>query len=186
MPEIIDSEILKKLEGTGIMLVLTKAENYQEATLELIEYLVNEKKELGVYVTLSKPYLSMKKLLEPRIDLRKMIFIDAFTKLAGGKPEKIEGVLYITSIEDLTGMSFALDQAVKSIPGKQKFVFFDSLSTLLLYNKTGSVAKFVHFLTGKIRLWDIDGIFISLGEDEDQIISKLSMFCDRIVRLDRD
>ncbi len=179
-------ETLKELEPRGITLVLTKAQNYQGAVLELIEYFVNEKKEFGVYVTLNKPFFSMKKLLEPRIDLRKVIFIDGFTKLAGGKPEKTEGVLYITSVEDLTGMSFALDQAVKSIPSREKFVFFDSLSTLLLYNKTGSVAKFIHFLTGKIRLWDIDGIFISLGEEDDQVISKLSMFCDKIIHLDRD
>ncbi|MEM2924763.1 MAG: hypothetical protein QXJ68_03635 [Methanocellales archaeon] len=182
----LNRQALNELRSHGITLVLTGAENYQKAVLELIEYLVNQRNEFGVYVTLNKPFFSMKKLLEPKIDLRKVIFIDGFTKLAGGKPEKTEGVLYITSIEDLTGMSFALDQAVKSIPSREKFVFFDSLSTLLIYNKTGSVTKFIHFLTGKIRLWDIDGVFISLSEEDDQVISKLSMFCDKILHLDRD
>ncbi|MEM2925059.1 MAG: ATPase domain-containing protein [Methanocellales archaeon] len=168
----------------GIILVLAKAENYTKAVLKLIEYAVNIKKEPGVYVTLNKPYVAMKKLLENKVDLRMLIFIDAFTQLAGGKPEKSEGVLFLNNAEDLTGLSIALDQAVKSIPTKQKFVFLDSLSTLLIYNKSGSVTKFIHFLTCKMRLWEIDGIFISLDEEDDQVISKLKMFCDKIMHID--
>lgn len=178
-----EKEAALEKEG-GIVLVLAKAENYTKAVLKLIEHAVNIKKEPGVYVTLNKPYASMKKLLENKVDLRMLIFIDVFTQLAGGKLEKSEGVLFLNNAEDLTGLSIALDQAVKSIPTKQKFVFFDSLSTLLIYNKSGSVTKFIHFLTCKMRLWEINGIFISLDEEDDQVISKLKMFCDRIMHLD--
>lgn len=178
-----EKELTEATHGSGIILVLAKAENYTRAVLQLIEVSVNIKKEPGVYVTLNKPYATMKKLLENKVDLRMLIFIDAFTQPAGGRSEKAEGVLFLSNAEDLTGLSIALDQAVKSIPSKQKFVFFDSLSTLLIYNKSGSVAKFIHFLTCKMRLWEIDGVFISLDEEDDQVITKLKMYCDNIIRL---
>ncbi len=176
----------KLIFNSGIILVLSKADRYSNNVLKLLEYFINDKNEPGVYVTLSKPYVAMKKFLENRVDLRMLIFIDAFAMGASKKPEKIDGVLFLHNAEDLTGMSLALDQAVKSIPGKQKFVFFDSLSTLLIYNKSESVARFIHFLTCKIRIWEIDAVFISLEEEEAQVINKLKMYCDDVIHLDSD
>ena len=76
-----------------------------------------------------------------------------------------------------------MDQAVRAIPGEKKFLFFDSLSTLLIYNKPITVAKFIHFLSGKMRMWRVKGIIISLEKESDkELLSELSQFCD--IRLD--
>ena len=71
-----------------------------------------------------------------------------------------------------------------AIPTKDKFLFFDSLSTLLLYNDVSVVAKFVHFLSGKMRVWRVKGIIISLRRkiDED-LIEELKGFCDMTLNL---
>ena len=44
--------------------------------------------------------------------------------------------------------------------------------------------KFIHYLTGKIRLWNIQGIMVALHEDTDKrLISEISQFCDRMIDL---
>jgi len=58
-------------------------------------------------------------------------------------------------------------------------VFFDSLSTLLLYNNVQTVARFIHFLAGKMRVWEVKGVIVSLRKEKDaELIDELTPFCD--------
>lgn len=166
-----------------IALVLVDAKNYQKKSIELIKIFTEKENIPGVYITLNKPFETMQRILESEgIDTRKIIFIDAITETAGGKIKKTHNCLFIGSPEKLSDMSMALDQAVRSIPSNEKFVFFDSLSTLLIYNKSGTVGRFSHFLTGKMRLWKVKGIIISLEKESDEIlINELTQFCDTTI-----
>ena len=152
---------------------------YQKTNLNIIKHLVAQKVP-GVYVTLNRPYESIRELLmKNSIDERLIIFIDAVTKTAGGELQKTDQCLFIGSPENLTDISLAMDQAVRAIPGNEKFVFFDSLSTLLLYNDKETVARFIHFLSGKMRVWKVRGIIISLQNEKDEpLIDELTQFCD--------
>jgi hypothetical protein len=134
----------------------------------------------GVYVTLNKPYKTLIGFLQSvNIDPRMIIFIDAVTKTSGGIVEKTENCLYIGSPQDLSDISVAMDQAVRAIPTKVKFVFFDSLDTLLMFNQVGTVARFIHFLAGKMRTWEVEGIIVSLRKEKnEELISELMQFCD--------
>ena len=176
---------LKDQTEPGISLVLTTAKTYNEANIALTEYMVNVKGLPGVYVTLNKPYRTMKKTLDGKVDLRMLIFIDAITKSTGGKLESSDECLYLDSMQNLTDLGVAIDQAINAIPSDRKFLMLDSLSTLLIYSQVGSVSKFIHFLTAKIRSYDVDGVLLSLvhGED-DEFLSQLSMFCDQTIYLD--
>ena len=119
-----------------------------------------------------------------KIDLNKVIFIDAVTTTVGGKVEKTDDCLFIGSPKNLSDISIAMDQAIMAIPKKDKFLFFDSLSTLLLYNDVSVVAKFVHFLSGKMRIWEVKGIIISLRRAKDkELIQELKEFCDVVLNL---
>jgi len=72
-----------------------------------------------------------------------------------------------------------MDQAVRAVPAEEKFVFFDSLNTLLMYNKVTTVARFVHFLAGKMRTWKVKGIIVSLQKEKNkELIEELMQFCD--------
>lgn len=185
MIQTINNELKDQTEP-GISLVLTSAKKYNEANIALTEYLVNVKNIPGVYVTLNKPYRTMKKSLEGKVDLRMLIFIDAITKSTGGKMESKDECLYLDSMQNLTDLGVAIDQAIRAIPSDEKFILFDSLSTLLIYSQSGSVSKFIHFLTGKIRALNVNGVLLSLihGE-EDEFLSQLSMFCDQTIYLDK-
>jgi len=170
-----------------ITLVLSDASGYASASPSLLDYLINSRNMPGVYVSLNKPYVALKRILGPRIDFDMMFVIDGTTKLTGGKSERVDGCLFIENISNLTDIAFILEQALASITGERKFVLIDSLTTLLAYNSEDTVFKFIHYVTGLMRIKGVDGIFLALDQRSDmEFQSRLSMFCDRMVKLDND
>ncbi len=163
-----------------IALATVDPKNYQKTNLEIIKHLTGEKNIPGVYITLNKPFETMQGIFKKsKIDTNLIIFIDAVTKTAGGKTEKTDKCLFIGSPENLSDISMAMDQAIRSLPSKERFVFFDSLSTLLLYNEVETVARFIHFLSGKMRVWKVEAVIVSLRKEKDkELIDELTQFCD--------
>lgn len=164
-----------------VALATVNAEKYQEINIRIIKSFT-DKKIPGVYVTLSKPVVTVKKALEAAgVDTRLIIFIDAITKTIDGT-EKKENCLFIGTPENLSDISIAMDQAVTALP-EEKFIFFDSLSVLLVYNDPALVAKFIHMIAGKMHIWKVKGIIVSLRRKEDEeLIKELFQFCD--IKLD--
>ncbi|MBU0456946.1 MAG: ATPase domain-containing protein [Nanoarchaeota archaeon] len=167
-----------------VVLATVSSKKYHETNLKIIKYLTKKESTPGVYVTLNRPFNTVKKQLKEKgVDTSLIIFIDAITKVAGAT-KKTKECLFLGSPENLSDISFSMDQAVRSLPAKKKFVFFDSLSTLLIYNKAQTVAKFIHFLASKMRIWKVKGIIISLKKDSDkELIDELTQFCDKVLNL---
>lgn len=165
-----------------VALATVEAKAYQKTNLELIKCLVNVQRTPGVYVTLNKPYKTINATFKKKgIDIRLLIFIDAVTKTASGI-KKTKECLFIGNPENLSDISVAMDQAVRALPAKNRFLFFDSLSTLLMYNSINTVARFIHFLSTKMRAWRVKGIIISLQKKADkELIEQLTQFCDVVI-----
>lgn len=163
-----------------VALATVPASSYNKTNIEIIKHLTEKESTPGVYVTLNKPCATMLETFKKnKIDERMVIFVDGTTRLNGSEVKKTKNCLYIGSPEKLSDISIAMDQAVRAIPTKEKFVFFDSLSTLLIYNKSETVARFIHFLAGKMRSWKVKGIIISLEKKKNKdLIDKLSQVCD--------
>jgi len=170
----------KLIELKEYVALATINSKYNNANIELIKYMTEEVKSPGVYVTLNKPFKTIESdLKNSKVDTRIIIFIDAVTKTVGGEIKKTDRCLFIGSPENLSDLSIAMDQAITSLKGKDKFLFFDSLNTLLLYNSAETVARFIHFLAGKMRIWKVKGIIISLEKKANkELIDELSQFCD--------
>ncbi|HLC85869.1 MAG TPA: ATPase domain-containing protein [Candidatus Nanoarchaeia archaeon] len=166
-----------------IALATVPAALYNKTNIKIVKYFIEEEDIPGVYITLNKPYKTVQSILKKsKIDTRLVIFIDCVTRLADNSEKKSSNCLFIGSPEKLSDISIAMDQAVRAIPSKQKFVFFDSLSTLLLYNNAEIVARFIHFLASKMRMWKVKGIIISLEKDKNKdLIDKLAQVCDIVV-----
>ena len=174
---------LSKMDlDNSLILISVGAKNYNEAIVQLTKYLNTDKKLPGIYVTVNKPYSTIKRIFEDNgINTKTILFIDAITKSTIGKNEDC---LFVGAPEDLTGISIAISEAVKSLPEKRKFLFFDSISTLSIHNTAGSVAKFTHFLTANMRQWGVVGVIILLKrETEQELIDKLYQFCDITIEL---
>src|SRR3989338_1306549 len=171
---------LKELKDY-IALATVPASSYNKTNIEIIKNFISEGIP-GVYITLNKPYSTMlESFKKNKIDTRLIIFVDSVTKLASSNVKKDKNCLFIGSPERLSDISIAMDQAVRAIPTKEKFVFFDSLSTLLIYNKSDTVARFIHFLATKMRAWKVKGIIISLEKEKNKdLIDKLTQVCDLV------
>lgn len=168
-----------------VALATVKAKDYQRANIEIIRHLIETDNIPGVYVTLNKPFKTIQGLLKnKKIDIRMIIFIDAVTQIGSGEVKKTKDCLFIGSPENLSDIAVAMDQAVMAIQSEKKFLFFDSLNTLLFYNKAATVARFIHFLASKMRIWKVKGIIVSLHKEKDkELIEELSQFCDVIMNI---
>lgn len=169
-----------------VVLILVSAVNYLQVSFEVLDYILNKRNIPGIYITVSRPYNNMVKVLEENgIDVKKIFFIDAITQTAGGNPERKEGVLFVASPQNLTDISIALSEALEAMKVPDKFLFLDSLSTLLIYNNPETVTKFSHFLASKIRLGDLKGIFLSMEiEADERLIATLSQFVDKTIKFE--
>ena len=160
-----------------VLLVTVDAKNYQTAVIDVVRFLANEQNSPGVYVTLNKPCEIMQRIFSINsIDPKLIIFIDAASRT---EPKKIDNCLYIGSPEKLSDISVAMDQAVKALASDDKFLIFDSLNTLSIFNKPATVARFIHFLAAKLREWKIRGVIITLEkETDDFLLDELTMLSD--------
>lgn len=166
-----------------ICLVVTDSERYQETNLEILRYMTSDPRNC-IYVTMNKPYERLvHDLSVAGIDTNQMAFIDAVTLEVGGSPKEEANCIYLDTFANLTYLSIAINRLVSQLPGDD-FLFLDSLSTLLLYNKMGDVARFFHFMSGRMRMWKTKGIFISIKKEEDELLFKqIAPFCDKVIDL---
>lgn len=181
-------DYLKNVPNDFIVLINVSASDYLKTNVEILKILANENKLPGVYITVNKPYTTMKRILDGEgVNTKNLYFIDCITKTAGGSDGcEDENVFCLDSPQNLTGLGVAMGEAIRKISGKDKFLFMDSLSTLLLYHNVGTVSKFSHFLTGRMRMWGLRGILMAVEKEADpKFTDQLSQFCDTVVSLDK-
>ncbi len=176
---------LKGLPNNFIVGVILPGQNYESANLELLKMLNAEKGIVGSYISVNRPFNDLiKTLKKSEIAHDNLFLIDCITKELGGRPIDLPNCVYIDSPKALTDICIAMHQFIEHTQKHNKFIYIDSISTLGIHNKPETMLKFVHYLTGKIRLWGIKGVMVALHEDTDrQMISQISPFCDRIIDL---
>ena len=178
------NEQFKGLPEPFVVLFIADPKEYVAQNLALLKDFVNVKKMNGIYITVNRPYLSLLSLLSKEgIDTSHMFFIDLITRTLNDMPERKSNRIFMGSATNLTDLSLAISQAVSANQKAKKFIYLDSLSTMLIYNEAGSLSRFSHFLTSRLREWNVDGVFISLDSASDrELTDKLSQFCDKVVR----
>ncbi len=173
---------LDNLPDNFVVLMMVKSDMYEQANFYVLDYLINKKKQSGGYVSVNRPFSDLsKKLKQKQINSKNLFFIDCVTKSLGEKEQEVQNCVFLDSPSNLTDIGIALEQLYK-LSYKHKFLFIDSLNTLSIYNDPERLTKFVHFLTGKMRMHNLKGILISLHEDTDKrLVNMLSQFCDKII-----
>ncbi|MEN6610049.1 MAG: hypothetical protein ABFC24_04340 [Methanoregulaceae archaeon] len=171
------------LDQNKIFLILSQPGKMRERNMEIIRIISG----LGFHtlvVTTNFPYSVLKKLYEQNgIALSKVTFIDAVTRNSIGSVENIPGeVRYVNSPANLTDMGIAVTSALKDLSGKKVCILYDSISTMLIYLSSQNISKFIHFVTTKLRLLDLSGIFLAAEKGIDpQLQSQLATFVDTVI-----
>jgi hypothetical protein len=177
---------IKGLKPKSVVLFVIDSQKYHDIHPKLLKAVLSSNGTAGIYITVNKPYAALQDYLKDnKIDTSNMFFIDAITKTVGDDIKMTDDCLYIPSPNRLTDMAMALTQALDIMENKErKFIFLDSLSTMLIYNPVDVVAKFVHFVISKLRLFSLVGIIISIEKQIDErMVNILVEMCDETVEL---
>jgi len=177
---------LRGLREGFLVLVVSPPEKYEDTNIEILAMFCNDEKLSGLYITVNRPYSALVENLRSRgVNVDNLFFIDLITKTPGESPERTKNCLFISSPENLTDLGIAIDEAIHAAKNKQKFLFVESVSALLLYNTVGTVKKLEHFLAVRMRIGGLKGILISLHEGtEKEIIPFLAQFCDKVIKVE--
>jgi hypothetical protein len=173
----------EELAKNQIFLVLTSPGNIRERNIQIIR----EISALGyhsVVITTNFPYIVLRKLYEQGgVDLTKVSFIDAVTHHSFGSSENVPGtVRYISNPANLTDMGIAVTEVLKEHHGGKVCILYDSISTMLIYLPSTNISKFIHFVTTKLRLMDISGVFLAVEKGLDpMLMTQLTTFVDTVV-----
>lgn len=166
---------------SGVTLTIIPNEKYSKETIKISKELAASHKQI-CYVTLNRPFTSLiKTLKDGSVDVDKFVFIDGVTKTVGEKTEKLNRCIFVKSPHDLIGIEINITKSLENSDS----LLFDSLSTLLIYEKAPTVMKFVHSIVNRVRVrGNVSVIFVILeGDADERIIKDISMFADNIIRL---
>jgi KaiC/GvpD/RAD55 family RecA-like ATPase len=173
------------LQHGQIVLLLSAAERLREHNLGILARLLGDGFDVTV-VTTNQPAAILRKTYQrDGVDLARIRFIDAITRYAvGSSPENSAAERFIASPSDLTEMGIAISEMLKGGSGKRTAVLFDSVSTMLIYLPSSQISRFIHFVTSKLRILDIAGIFLAVEKGLDPLLlPQLTTFVDAVVDL---
>ncbi|MGB8219437.1 MAG: hypothetical protein WCE46_03530 [Methanoregula sp.] len=180
MPDFIDP---RDLEKKKIFLILSSPEKIRQRNSDLIK----EISGLGyhtIVVTTNYPYSVLAKMYaQTGIPVDSVSFIDAVTHTSVGSAENIPGIVrFINNPANLTDMGIAITEMLKEQSGKNVCIMYDSVSTMLIYLSSVNISKFIHFVTNKLRLMDVSGVFLAVEKGLDpMLMSQLTTFVDDVV-----
>jgi KaiC/GvpD/RAD55 family RecA-like ATPase len=180
---------LRRVAPRSIVLIEVRAtENPMQI---LADFLASKGDGKGIYISSNRPTKSLvEQLLVRGFDLRtpleteKICVIDLVSKSFGASETK--GSISVASPCELSATQMAFEKAVERLNGNagSPWLLLDSLSTLLVYNSSGALLHFLHFLIGRLRVLGFDGaIFAVEGSVEESVISTIRQFCDEVIQL---
>jgi len=183
VPEIIDSH---ELEQKKIFLILSSPGTIRQRNIEVIKQIST----LGyhtIVITTNFPYSILTKLYtQSGVSPDSVSFIDAVTRNSIGSAENIPGVVrFVNNPANLTDMGIAVTEVLKEHSDKKVCIMYDSVSTMLIYLSSANISKFIHFVTNKLRLMDISGVFLAVEKGLDpMLMTQLTTFVDNVIETD--
>ena len=111
------------------------------------------------------------------LEINKFVIVDC----VGEEKEKKVAVKCVSSPADLRGISLAVEDVVRE---EVQCLVFDSISTLMLYQKPLEVLRFAHIMVTRLRKHGVKGVLLTLkGDLNRQHLEEISMFVDAVVDL---
>ena len=176
------SKEFKNLSKDSIVSVIVPSEDYEKASMYILNQFISKEKKPGIYITMNRPYKNIIELMKKNnINVKKLFFIDCISKEITESKDKAN-CIFVKSPENLTGIAVAIDKLFE--PNKHGFIFFDSLDALLVHNTPGVVMKFMRFITSKMRIYGIKGVLLGLHEKTtEELIKRMGPFTDKTIKL---
>jgi KaiC/GvpD/RAD55 family RecA-like ATPase len=140
----------------------------------------------GIYVTLSRDYVELSKMFrEKGIDMGRLAFVDGVSQMYGIGAVDDPNVKYISGPISLDGIVTAVTDIIPAMKSQKRFVFLDSITTVLLYNSLDRTLKFSEFLTVSLKRLEVAGIMVSVSEGvaNNDLIKALTKMSNEVIKL---
>jgi len=166
---------LKNMPQQKVVLYIVEPKECKNFILNFFKTLINELNCTGIYITFSYPYNYLKELFEKEnINIENLYFIDCISnyyfspkeiKVSQGEILTLEECMFLKSPYNLSELALTIYELISSAKNPtKKFVFLDSLNSMLIYNSKEIVIKFLHFLITKLRIFGIIGFICTSTE----------------------
>jgi hypothetical protein len=174
----------RELPENWIILLETKAEESLRVGIESIKILT-QKGLSAIIISTSRPHPNLIQLYEEsKIDINKVFILCSACKSEWRAAKGTSNVVHTGGVSALTEILIALNKAIAKLKGGNAFFFLDSLSTMLIYNDSKTLAKFIHSLLVKARFNNISGILLSIeGDTNKEIRAEIAQLCDKVIRI---
>jgi len=177
---------LKDTQENELCLVLASATGIRNKNIEVIQAAIDKDYYIIVVTTNQLAGILKKNYEKHGVPDEKIYFVDAVTKYAGGTTIlPMKNCRYISNPGNLTDMGIAIIESIKDLEGKKTCLLLDSINSMLIYIPSHNITKFIHFITNKLRIQNLSGIFLMVekGIDPD-VLSQLTTFVDEVIDSD--
>jgi KaiC/GvpD/RAD55 family RecA-like ATPase len=165
------------LQDNFSILLITPITNLHEKTTEILKQFSKDGLK-GIYVSLSKPYDSLKGTFkENGIDPENVFFVDCISKSID-KIVKDKNVFYVSNAGDLDDIGISITDILEN--NKADYLIIDSLETLLIYNRINTVAMFTQSVVRKSSKFKLKTVIITSDSDK-SLLDEIAMFFDKVV-----
>lgn len=169
-----------------IMLLDLPQQVHLQVITQVMNVLVKDEGCSGVYMTTMKGYPELVSIFtQSGLDPSKIYFVDVVSKMYGLEPKETPNCEYISSPINTQSISNAITTFLGRITGKKKFLIFDSLTTILLYNSLPRIVEFATTLSEYLKSQHVEGVLVMLstakGSTNDKLISALGPVIDDII-----
>lgn len=186
------SKLEEKLKGVPPKSVVIVEVPPEEDQMRVVaDFIKSRQNDKGIYVSSNRPADDLiEKLLTYNVDLKKSLeagktcVIDLMSRSVGAS--EVNGGIYVSSPSELSAAQMAIEKAFETVNGRagRTWLLLDSISTLLVFNTPGAVLHFAHFLIGRLRVLQFDGVLFTVeGSVDERTLSTIKQFCDMVIRL---
>jgi hypothetical protein len=174
-------DVEKELSKNQVVLMIMPADGYNNT---IIKHLKKLSKKTVCFVTLSKTYESMKEIFKKnKINSGNIVVIDAISKSLRKVPDQTDGCYFVSSPNSMTELEIAV---LKVLRHGFEYLVFDSLSTMLVYQKNAPVAKFVSALANNARQNNAKALFYTAkSAEQSQMVGEVSTMVDKAIYLSK-
>lgn len=165
-----------------VMVLETDPKHYNFVLHAAIGFLTKDKKSNVLYVSWNKPVRVLLRYFdEQKIDYSKVFFVDCVSNTSGSTRSG-ENFLEVSTPNILTELGLQLLDLLEA--KKFDVVFFDAMSTCLIYNSVNECMQFSYYFVQLLRQQELSGILVLIkSEFEQQIVDYILPLADKSVKL---
>jgi hypothetical protein len=178
---------MKDTQENELCIVLSSASGMKNKNIEVVKAAIDNDYYIIVVTTNQLAGILKKNYGLHGIPEEKIYFVDAVTKYAAGTTvTPMKNCRYISNPGNLTDMGIAIIESIKELEGKKTCLILDSINSMLIYIPSHHITKFIHFVTTKLRIQNLSGIFLIVEKGIDpEVLSQLTTFVDDIIDADQ-